>query len=625
MTQDQQNVIDDVCRWYDSDRTRMMDILYDVQKALGGISPAVIDALASTLLMPRVDVESTVSFYSFFSQEQQGRFVIRLCNDIIDRFKGVDLVAKAFCQELGIDFGQTSADGLFTLQWTPCIGMCDQAPSALINEKVVTKLSSDSAREIIRTLRQTGDLTRLRLPLGNGNNSHPLVRSTVNLNLRQRGQVIFEPGGRGDEKASGPLDHYEQGTALQKALAMTPNEVIRNIKTSRLRGRGGAGFPTGMKWEFARNAVGERKYVLCNADEGEPGTFKDRVILTEVPELMFEGMTIAGYAIGAELGIVYLRGEYAYLLPFLQDVLERRRADGLLGANVDGKSEFNFDIRIQLGAGSYVCGEETALISSCEGMRGDPRNRPPFPAQRGYLDMPSIVNNVETFCCVARIVDRGPGWFNAIGTSGSSGTKLFSVSGDCDRPGVYELPFGVTLSQLLQLAGAEDAEAVQVGGAAGRMVGPAEFEKQLCYDHLATGGSIMVFGQGRDLLQVAEAFMEFFCEESCGYCTPCRVGNRLLRQMLQKVIQGRAEPGDIEQLETLARTIKATSRCGLGQTSSNPVLSTLESFRHEYERRVAAPSNGLRPAFNIEQAFRDGEEIAGRRYVEGASERSEME
>jgi [NiFe] hydrogenase diaphorase moiety large subunit len=602
MRQDQQTLIQDICGRYGKDRTRMMDVLLDVQKELGSLSSEAIDAIAKGLSTPRVEVESTASFYAFFAQKQQGKFTIRLCNDIIDQLKGVDRVASAMREALGIDFGQTTADGMFTLEWAPCIGMCDQAPAALINDKMVTNLSSDTAREIVRTLKETGDLGRLKLSLGSGNNSHPLVRSVVNNNLHQKGAVIFEP--------------KEPSAGLEKALAMSPNEVIRSIKTSRLRGRGGAGFPTGMKWEFARNAAGTPKYVLCNADEGEPGTFKDRVILTEAPDLMFEGMTIAGYAVGSEFGILYLRGEYAYLRAFLEDVLKQRRAKGLLGKNICGKAGVNFDIRIQMGAGAYVCGEETALISSCEGLRGDPKNRPPFPAQKGYLGVPSIVNNVETFCCVARIIDKGAGWFAAIGTSGSAGTKLFSISGDCERPGVYELAFGMTLRELLKVAGATDAIAVQMGGASGRMVGPAEYDKKLCYDELATGGSIMVFGPGRDLLKVAHAFTEFFCEESCGYCTPCRVGNRLLKQGLEKVINGQAEPDDLAYLEQLGKTIKTTSRCGLGQTSANPVLTTLQNFRSEYERRVKKNASGLQPTFDLSKAVRAAEEISNRKSVQ---------
>ncbi len=601
MAENQDDVIRGICGRFANERTRLMDILLEVHQRLGGVLGSAVDVIAQTLRVPRVEVESTLSFYAFLTSRPRGKFVIRLCNDIIDRMHGAERVGRALRQELGIDFGQTTADGMFTLEHTPCIGMSDQAPAALINDRVITSLSGDGARELVADLRKTGNLEHLNLTLGDGNNSHPLVRSMVRNNLRERGPVVFAPLAR--------------GAALRKALAESPAEVIKSIKVSRLRGRGGAGFPTGMKWEFARAAAGEKKTIVCNADEGEPGTFKDRVILTEAADLVFEGMTIAGYGVGAAEGIVYLRGEYVYLLPFLEKILDERREVGLLGRSIQGKQGFDFDIRIQMGAGAYICGEETALLSSCEGKRGDPKNRPPFPAQSGYLGRPTVINNVETFCCVARILENGPGWFSSIGTNDSTGTKLYSVSGDCDRPGIYELPFGVKVNELLSMVGAHETAAVQVGGASGQMIAPGDFGRSLRFDDLATGGAIMVFDHRRDVLRVAEAFMEFFCEESCGYCTPCRVGNRLLHERLGKVIGGQASPEDLAYLQGLAETIKATSRCGLGQTSPQPVLTTLRSFRSEYERRVKPAAADLLPTFDGSAAVAQAETLAQRRSV----------
>jgi [NiFe] hydrogenase diaphorase moiety large subunit len=574
-----------------------LDTQQDVQAQAGCIAADALDEIAKNLSINRVEVESTATFYAFFSTRLRGRFVIRLCDDIIDRLAGVDRIADAFRHELGIDFGQTTADGLFSLEHTPCIGMSDQAPALLVNDKVVTRLSTDRVRDLVQTLRASKSLEQLKLTLGDGNNSHPLVRSMVVNNLRERGAVVFAP--------------TTPGVALQRALSEQPVELIKIVKASRLRGRGGAGFPTGMKWEFTRAAQGDRKFIVCNADEGEPGTFKDRVILTEAAGLMFEGMTIAGYAIGAAEGIVYLRGEYAYLLPFLEDTLSKRRAAGLLGRDVLGKSGFKFDIRIQLGAGAYVCGEETALLSSCEGKAGDPKTRPPFPAQKGYLRMPTVINNVETFCAAARIIENGPGWFTSMGTQASAGTKVFSVSGDCSSPGVYELPFGVAVGELLARVGASDTIAVQVGGAAGRMIGPSEFARKLCYDDLATGGSVMVFGPGRDVLAIADAFMAFFVEESCGYCTPCRVGARLLRERLQRFLVGKGTAADLDYLEKTSKTIKTASRCGLGQTAPGPIVSTLQNFRNEYERRICSNGSVLLPSFDPALAVAAAESIAG--------------
>ncbi len=590
--------IREICGRYGHDRTRMLDMVREVQAAAGYVSSRAMDLIARELQTPRVEVESLVTFYGFLSAQPQGRIVIRLCHDIIDRMHGMELVRSAFESALGIRVGQTTPDGLITLKETACIGMCDQAPAALINDVVVTRLSSDLARQIVDELRRHQDPKRLVKTLGDGNNAHDLVSAMVENNIRLRGPVV--------------LADMAPGDALRKALALTPAEVIRNVKTARLRGRGGAGFPTGMKWEFTRAARGETRYVVCNADEGEPGTFKDRVILTECPDLMFEGMTIGGYAVGAQEGILYLRAEYAYLKDYLEWVLERRRQAGLLGGSICGRSDVRFDIRIQMGAGAYVCGEETALLNSCEGLRGDPRNRPPFPAQKGYLGCPTTVNNVETFCCVARILQHGAAWFSQIGSPGSAGTKLLSISGDCRRPGVYEVPFGISLAEVLRMAGAEDVQAVQVGGPSGRMVGPADFERTLCYDDLATGGSVMVFGRNRDLLEVVEAFMEFFVEESCGYCTPCRVGNVLILQAVSRIRRGLAEAADLDALADLCQTVKRTSRCGLGQTSPNPVLSTLEQFRALYESKLTRPGGELRPGFDLASAVGEAARLAGR-------------
>ena len=598
MSETLEAAVKEICQACDNDRSRMMDIVRAVQAHCGCVSGEAMDVIAAQTCAHRVEVESVVSFYSFLSSQPKGKVVIRLCDDVIDQMKGSRHVAEALSEELGIGFGETTPDGKISLEYTPCIGMCDQAPAALINDVVVTWLSSDAARWIVRELREHMDPARLIHSFGDGNNAHDLVRSVVDNNIRQPGEVIF-----GDSQA---------GEGLAKALAMSPAEVIREIKTARLRGRGGAGFPTGMKWEFTRQAAGDRKYVLCNADEGEPGTFKDRVILTERAGPLFEGMTIAGYAIGADTGILYLRAEYAYLRALLEHILNERRSNGLLGKNVCGKEGFDFDIRIQMGAGAYICGEETALISSCEGLRGDPKNRPPFPAQKGYQASPTTVNNVETFCCVARILENGAGWFARMGSAGSPGTKLLSISGDCSKAGVYEVPFGIKLSEVLSLCGARDAKAVQVGGPSGQMVGPDQFGRTICYDDLATGGSVMVFSQKRDILKPVRKFLEFFIEESCGYCTPCRVGNVLLKERLDKIMAGKGEPEDIEYLEKLGETIKAGSRCGLGQTSANPVLTSLKSFRVAYEGLLKKRKGGRRRAFDIQAALASAKALARR-------------
>jgi [NiFe] hydrogenase diaphorase moiety large subunit len=419
----------------------------------------------------------------------------------------------------------------------------------------------------------------------------------VESNIRQTGPVIFAP--------------MERGAAIRAALNRGPEEVIDEIGRSRLRGRGGAGFPTAMKWSLCRKAAGEQRCLICNCDEGEPGTFKDRAILTEVPDLLFEGMTVAGYALGAKLGFLYLRGEYAYLQDHLEEVLERRRRLGLLGSSVCGREDFDFDIRIQLGAGAYVCGEESSLIESLEGKRGAPRDRPPYPVQRGYLGQPTAVNNAETLCAAARIMEKGAQWFAGMGTRDSTGTKLFSVSGDCERPGVYELELGVKIDKLLETVGARDAQAVQVGGPSGQCLAAKDLGRRICFEDVPTGGAVMVFDASRDILRVVRAHTAFFVEESCGWCDPCRIGTSLLLRKLDKILAGKAVRQDLAELEALGNTVKKMSRCGLGQTAANPVLTSLHSFPHLYDRCLRP--GDFAPEFDLEKAMEPALRFTGRK------------
>ena len=585
--------IEAICARFGDDRHRMLDILLAVQDARRCISPEAMETVALALGLTRIAVEGVASFYSFLSLTPRGRVTIRLCDDIVDRFCGLDAVVAAFEAALGIKMGETSADGAFSLEFTPCIGMCDQAPAAMINDLVATRLTAARATEIARALKQ-GLAPAEALALDFGSLS-PLerVKAQVDSNICLPGEVLLGP--------------VPQDAGLHKAMALAPAAIIDAVEASGLRGSGGAGFATGRKWRFAASAPSGHRFILCNADEGEPGTFKDRVILTERADLVFEGMAIAARAVGAGEGegIFYLRGEYRYLLDHLQTVLAAQRARGGLG---DG-----FDIRIQLGAGAYICGEEGALISSCEGLPGEPKTRPPFPVTRGYLGHPTVVNNVETFAHVARILDRGADWFRAMGTEKSHGTKLFSISGDCARPGVYELPYGLPLRALLALCGAEEAAAVQVGGPSGTMIGRDSFDRRLTFDDLATGGAVIVFGAHRNILEIVDYYMSFFVHESCGYCTPCRVGNVFLKKAIEKFRNGQANDGDIAYLKDLSATIIETSRCGLGQTSPHPVLSSLENFPLVYAALTKPSVDGVKATFSIQHALDGARSIAKRR------------
>ena len=368
---------------------------------------------------------------------------------------------------------------------------------------------------------------------------------------------------------------------IKAVLKKNSTDIIEMLKESRLKGRGGAGFPTALKWEFAANAERKPKYVVCNADEGEPGTFKDRFILNHFPDLVIAGMTIGAMAIGSEKGVIYLRGEYSYLRNHLEYVLKTRRETGLLGENIFGQKGLNFDVEIRMGVGAYVCGEETCLIESLEGYRGEARNRPPFPVNAGFMGNSTIVNNVETFAWVTSIADKGVNWFKNIGTDKSSGLKLFSVSGDCEKPGIYEFPMGITIEELLKSVGAENVKAVQVGGASGCCIPANEFNRTLAFEDASTGGSIIVFGQNRDMLEVAENFLDFFAEESCGQCTPCREGNVKLLEGVRMLREGKCPMRYLQELCSLGETMQLASKCGLGQSSPNAFISIVKNFKSE--------------------------------------------
>lgn len=385
-------------------------------------------------------------------------------------------------------------------------------------------------------------------------------------------------------KRKGPVifSEIEPLAGLKKALSMSRPDLIEEVRASNIKGRGGAGFPTGVKWNLAAAARADKKYVICNADEGEPGTFKDRVLLSEYSKLFLEGMAIAAYAIGATKGYIYLRGEYRYMEPALLEAIEELKKENALGDNILDKKDFDFDVEIRLGAGAYVCGEETALIESMEGQRGEPRNRPPFPVNTGYLGYPTVVNNVETLAAVPHIVSKGFEWFKNIGTEKSAGSKVLSVSGDCKKPGVYEVPFGTPVSDVLSLVEAEDVKAVQVGGASGVCVGKEEFDRKIAFEDLSTGGSVIVFNNTRNMMDAVENFLDFFEEESCGQCTPCREGVPVLIEGLEMITGGKCSPGYLEDLLSLSETMQCASKCGLGQSAPNAFVDVIKKFKKDY-------------------------------------------
>lgn len=385
--------------------------------------------------------------------------------------------------------------------------------------------------------------------------------------------------------------------ALAKVLTeMTPEQVIDTIKKSGLRGRGGAGFPTGLKWEFAYKAKGDQKYVVCNADEGDPGAFMDRSTLEGDPHSVLEAMAIAGYAIGADKGIIYIRAEYPIAVKRLQIAIDQAKEMGLLGKNIFSTG-FNFDIELRLGAGAFVCGEETALLASIEGKRGEPRPKPPFPANEGLWGKPTIINNVETLANIPPIILNGAEWFSSIGTEKSKGTKVFAIGGKINNTGLVEIPMGTTLREVIYeigggIPGGKKFKAVQTGGPSGGCI-PAELlDIPIDYENLAATGSIMgsggmiVMDEDNCMVDIAKFFLEFTMDESCGKCVPCRIGTKRMWEILDRITKGKGKQGDIELLEKLANHIKRSALCGLGQTAPNPVLTTIKYFRDEYEAHI---------------------------------------
>jgi [NiFe] hydrogenase diaphorase moiety large subunit len=559
---------------YSCNPNRLMDILIDIQELFGFIGKNAVNEIATALKMSQVDVEQTITFYHFLSTEPRGKYSIYLNDSAVAIMFGQKAIKETFEKEVGIKFGQVTDDGLIGLFNTACIGMNDQEPAAIINNRVFTRLTPYRVREIVRYMREGKDMDELiNESFGDGKNHLPSLKSMVSSNIRRKGMILS--------------DKYVYGSVTKNILpGISPEAVIAEIKHSHIRGRGGAGFPTGLKWEFCRRAKGDKHYVICNADEGEPGTFKDRVILTEKPELVFEGMAVAGYAIGGDEGILYLRYEYRYMKEYLEDVLDTMRKNNLLGENIGGIDGFSFDIRIQYGAGAYVCGEESALLESLEGKRGEPRDKPPFPVEKGYLNQPTIINNVETFATAVRIVENGGEWFTQFGTEDSTGTKILSISGDCMFPGVYEVNWGFNVEDMLDMVGAYNVQAVQVGGPSGTLIGPDEFHRTLGYSDLSTGGSMIIFNKERKLLRdVVLNFMEFFIDESCGSCSTCRNMPEVMKNKLVKILNGYGVKSDLADLSEWGKVLLA-SRCGLGQTAGNPIISSLKNFRHLYEELI---------------------------------------
>ena len=480
---------------------------------------------------------------------------------------------------------------------TGCFGFCEQGPIVKVipDNTFYTNVKPEDAEEIVKEHVVKGRKVTRLLYEDPDTKKHISDSKHMGFYQKQLRIALRNCGFINPENIDEYIarDGYE---ALAKVLQGTPQEAIETVKKSGLRGRGGGGFPTGLKWEIATKSPGPEKYVVCNADEGDPGAFMDRSILESDPNSVIEAMAICGYCIGASKGLVYIRAEYPLAVKRLQIAMKQARDYGLLGDDILG-SGFNFDIEIRYGAGAFVCGEETALIHSMEGKRGEPTVKPPFPAESGYLGKPTNVNNVETFANIPVIFLKGPEWFASIGTEKSKGTKVFALAGKINNVGLIEVPMGTTLREVIYdigggIKGGKEFKAVQTGGPSGGCLTKKHLDTPIDYDNLTAAGSMMgsggmiVMDEDDCMVSVAKFYLQFTVDESCGKCAPCRIGNKRLEEILDKITKGKGTMEDLDYLKNLSKVIKDTALCGLGQTSPNPVLSTLDNFYDEYVAHI---------------------------------------
>ncbi|NNE02587.1 MAG: NADP oxidoreductase [Eudoraea sp.] len=566
------------------DRSELMDVLWKVQQKKRFLGHDDITKIAQVFGMSRMELEGVITFYHFFHRTDCGKYTIYVNDSIISQFSGGEAVIKAFEQEVGVKLGSITADRKFGLFNTPCIGLSDQEPACLINFQPFTNLTPKKVKFIISQLKEGINPSKIC----------DTPKSKVQYKPDSEKTVFYKP--------------YKLFDSLSYLNDHSPEEVIEEIKRSKLSGRGGAFFPAGLKWQFCRQNEADQKYILCNADEGEPGTFKDRALLEDHPELMIEGMIIAAYAVGATKGAIYLRAEYRYLKKKLEELLNTYRVTGNLGENIPAKTPFDFDIYVHLGAGSYVCGEETAMIHSMEGKRGEPGTKEYFPVQRGFKDKPTVVNNVETLCAVPRILEMGVDKYLSIGTEKSPGTKLLSISGDCEKKGIFEIEWGMTIRDLLDLAGAKDVKMVQFSGPSGDLLSEEDFDRSICGEDITCGGSVMIFNNQRDILYILKNYSNFFVDESCGICVPCRTGNFLLNKKIDKLILGHAEVDDLDDIKEWSKIIKTTSRCGLGQMSSNSLNNAIKKFPEVFKQSLSENTD-FNKAFSLDDAVAEYDRI----------------
>jgi NADH-quinone oxidoreductase F subunit len=589
ISQEMWTKIDNIIDQYKGKPGNLMPVLQEVQDVVGCLSPSVQNRIATGLQVPGSDIFGTMSFYSMFTWEPKGKYIVRMCVSPPCHINGSENMLQALQEELGVQVGQTTADGLFTLELSACLGVCEVAPAMQINEIVHGHLTRDKIKQVLADYRAGKAADWRRLPY-----------STNDYRSYKPGSgepVLMDNVGLIDPMEIQPYLDRDGYAALKKAVTtMTPEQVVEEVKTSGIRGRGGAGFPAGLKWSFTRPLTVTPKYIVCNADEGEPGTIKDRYLMEGDPHKVLEGMAIAGYAVGASQGYIYCRGEY-YLSKYrLNQAIKQATAKGFLGEKLFG-TDFSFNVEVRSGFGCYICGEETALIESVEGKRGYPRLKPPFPGVAGLWGKPTVVNNVETLASVPAILKRGGAWYKGLGTADTAGTKIYQIIGHVQTPQIVEAPVGMTLRELIDTYGGglrpgRSFKMCQTGGASAGLVTPECLDVVMDYGSLSRAGgalgsgTMLVMDDSTCVVDFLRSVAVFFAHESCGQCTPCREGTPRLLQTLTRISQGQGRMADLAFLERLSCTLLDASFCPLGQSAGVPLMSALKNFRTEIEAHI---------------------------------------
>jgi NADH-quinone oxidoreductase subunit F len=547
-------------------RDALLPMLHDAQSIYGWLPREVQEAVAETLSVPLAEVHGVVEFYTMFYNRPTAKTVVRVCRDPACYLAGADVIGEIIEEKLGLGDEETAADGSITFEYVPCLGMCEHAPNALFGSTPAGNLTVDTVDDFL-------------------DRHYPEPEAKI------YGDPLIKlcRAGRVNPLSLADYEENEGFAALRKAVDYAPEQIIDLLKESKILGRGGAMFPTGLKWEYTRGAPGTpaEKHIIANADESEPGTFKDRGLMEEDPFSLVESMIIAGYTVGAENGWIFVRGEYPLSHSRLDNAIKKARQAGYLGRDILGRKGFNFDIELRLGAGAYICGEETALFEAIEGKRGFPRIKPPFPTTNGLFNQPTAINNVETLAAAMAVVKIGVDEWLQLGTEQSPGTKWFCLSGNISRPGLYEVPFGRTIRELIEMAGgvpdSRPIQAILLGGAAGVFLAPDKLDMPLTYEDARNNavplgsGVIQVFDETVDLREVLYRLSHFFAHESCGKCYPCQIGTQRQMEILDRIAHnGGARPSDYDLLRDLGFTMTQTSLCGLGQTAASAVKSAMD-------------------------------------------------